>query len=94
MRQLFGIRGLARFIEQDGYFEKHDGVILFCTECYTLAECQRLIVLLKEMGIKAGTKKRGNGYRIRVSRLSMSYLIETVRPHIHPRFMYKLGVVL
>lgn len=85
---------LCHWIIQDGYLEltRDNHVVVLCTECYTLAEILHLISLLSDLGLKSGSRKRGDGYRIRISSRSMSLLRELVMPHMlhHPEFMYKI----
>jgi hypothetical protein len=83
---------------EDGYFD-HNGrtkTILLCTECFTKRECELLIQILRTMGIKSTLKVRSainNTYRIRISKTSMPLVRELVLPHMHPIFMYKLGIL-
>lgn len=82
---------------EDGYFDQsgRSQCTIFCTECYTKADCLLLIQVLESWGIKATLKRRNKAndtYRIRVSKLSMPRLIELVQPHMLPEMMYKLGL--
>ena len=84
---------VAHWLMEDGYWENNDCTFLFCTECYTKKECLFLISLLSRLGVKAGLKMRNrkkDTYRIRISRHSVPLFRESVRPHIHPVFLYKL----
>mmetsp|Transcript_3660 Transcript_3660/g.7905 ORF Transcript_3660/g.7905 Transcript_3660/m.7905 type:complete len:556 (-) Transcript_3660:239-1906(-) len=82
---------LAIWFMQDGYFEKYGKTFLFCTEALTLSEVKFLIERLAVFGIRAGSKKRGNGYRIRVSSLSAAAFALLVSPYVYSTYRYKLG---
>ena len=90
----FSVHGdilMAYWFMNDGYWENDDKTFLFCTESFSKLEVDFLRSQLKRMGIKAGTRKRGNGYRIRVSRYSVVTFRELIQKHLLPVYMYKLG---
>uniref|UniRef100_Q37087 Orf231 protein n=1 Tax=Allomyces macrogynus TaxID=28583 RepID=Q37087_ALLMA len=86
---------LAFWIMGDGFWEANDKTVLLCTESFTEDEVDFLISLLKsELGLVAGKKARGSGYRIRFSRLpdNITRLRDLTLPHMHPLMIYKLGL--
>ena len=86
---------LAHSIMGDGYWDNTEGTVYICTENYKYEEVKFLINFFeKKFGLKAGLKKRNNGYRIRFSSKpeNISKLIKLVKTHMHPLMLYKLDL--
>ena len=95
--EMFSAVTLAHWIMEDGYFDSHGRTqtILLCTECFTVEECKLLQHVLLSMGIISTLKVRDSSkgtYRIRISKTSMPLVRDLIGTHMHPHFMYKLGV--
>lgn len=93
--QYFSAVSLAHLIMGDGYWDKSDGTILICTDCFSYDEILMFISFLdSKFGLKAGAKqRRENVYRIRFSRekQNLSKLRALIIPYMHDLMMYKLG---
>lgn len=91
---MFSGISLAHWIIQDGSFDNHSRTqtIILCT---TMAECLILKNVLTESGIISTLKIRNkdkNTYRIRISKKSIPRVRELVMLHMHPSYLYKLGL--
>jgi len=75
----------------DGYYT--DKTLVLCTDNFTREECVRLQALLLQYSILTGLIVQSGKFRIRVYRGSMPRVISLVRPHMHPAFIYKLGLI-
>ena len=88
--------GLALWIMDDGY--RADNGLVLCTECYTLAEVELLIKVLRdnfelESTIQKRTQKgRHIGWRIYIRAENKAKLISLVKPYFIPSMLYKLGL--
>ena len=93
--KMFSARSLAHWVMEDGYFDNKEKTVVFCTESFTKAECQRLQdLLLQQLSIESALQLRNaakNTYRIRISRSSIEQVRELVTQYMHSIFMYKLG---
>jgi hypothetical protein len=87
---------LAHWIMEDGYFEYGKAqTVLLCTESFTKAECELLILALAKLDIIATLKVRNKAkgsFRVRISKTSMHHVRNLVQPYMHPMFTYKLGL--
>lgn len=78
----------------DGYWEKHRGTVMICTECFDKKEQERQQNILKvKLNLLATLNVHGKGYRIRFSKLkdNQTPLLKLVKPHFHASMMYKLN---
>lgn len=83
---------LAHLIMGDGGLVSNG--ISFCTDSYSIQDVVRLMnVLIIRYNLKCTLHKasNGKGYRIYISRNSMSKVVEIVKPHFIPSMLYKLG---
>jgi LAGLIDADG DNA endonuclease family/Proton-conducting membrane transporter len=95
--EMFSRISLAYWIMDDGYFDSYgrSKTVILCTESFTKEECLILQSLLENLDIKSSLKVRdkvNNRYRIRISKTSMDRVITLVKPYIHIKFLYKLGM--
>jgi hypothetical protein len=94
LNQFFTEVSLAHAIMGDGYWEHDSQTVLICTDNFSLEEVQSFILFLaSRFGLKAGTKKRGNCYRVRFSSANgnLTLLRSLITPHLHSSMLYKLG---
>jgi len=88
--------GLALWIQDDG--TRNGNGLVLCTECYTLAEVELLICVLRDnFGLKANIQKRNQkgkfiGWRIYITSENRAKLISLVKPYFIPSMLYKLGL--
>ena len=88
--EMFTPLSFAQWIMDDGYFT--DDTIILCTDNFTFAETQRLVDMLKaKYGILSGIITQKGKPRLRMYQGSVPLVIELVKEHMHPDFMYKLG---
>lgn len=95
--EMFSELSLAHWIMDDGYFDNYGRTqtLLLCTESFTKDECLILIKSLATLGIVSTLKVRNpqqKTYRIRISKKSIPFVRDIVQDHIHPIFIYKLGL--
>lgn len=91
---------LAIWYQDDGTLDsrsKYHWNAMFATHCFTYEDCWRLAQTVKKnFGIEMSVCKcqmRGKMYyRLYVLSKSMNRFIETVRPHIHLNFAYKISL--
>jgi hypothetical protein len=90
--EMFSEISLAYWIADDGYFA-NNGLVL-CTESFTEQECLKLKSLLEKLDLKVTlhVRSKTSSHRIYISALSKERLIFLVKPHLHPDFLYKLGL--
>lgn len=88
--------GLALWIQDDGY-RSGNGLVL-CTECFTLAEVELLISVLRDnFGLTSNIherKQKGKhiGWRIYIRTENRDKLISLVKPYFVPSMLYKFGL--
>jgi len=85
---------LAHLIMGDGGF-KSKGIFL-CTDSYTIQDTVRLmnvLILRYELKCTFHRASNGIGYRIYISRNSVSKVVKLVKPYFTPSMYYKLGGV-
>lgn len=86
---------ISHWIIQDGYY---DGTVILATESFTEQEVELLMRALNSaLGIKSSKKRRALasgriGFRIRVSRKSLSLLRANCISYMPSYYMYKLGL--
>ena len=91
----FNVLSLAIWLMDDG--TNQNGHIKFCTDNFTLSDCQFLqYILLNKFNIKSNlhlARNRSNKeqYRIYIVAKSMPTLINLVLPYMCPSMLYKLG---
>lgn len=86
---------IAHWIMQDGYFDNARQTVFLCTEGFTKSESLLLVNRLRKHNIKTSLvirNKSKDTYRIRVAKKSIPELRKIVLPHMHPIFLYKLGL--
>lgn len=89
--QLLTARGIAYWFMDDGYTSLGD--FFFCTECYTLAECEQFVsILTNKFGLSCRIYNHTNGPRVVVRKVCADQFRELVKPHMIPHFHYKLGM--
>lgn len=84
---------LAHLIMGDGSI-KNTGLII-CTDSFTIQDVVRLInVLILRYELKCTLHKSSNGlgYRIYISKSSVSKVVNIVKPHFIPSMYYKIGI--
>nr|QCQ69152.1 LAGLIDADG endonuclease [Powellomyces hirtus] len=83
---------LAYLLMCDGYWSEN--TIYICTENFDLVSLKVLVGKLRELGIVCGYKKRGDGYRIRLSSRGSNIALvrKLVLPYFHSKMIYKLGL--
>jgi len=85
---------LAIWIMDDGGWINNRGIKL-STNCFTLSEIKILISLLEtKYKLKVSIHSAGtlNQYNIYIPKSNLPILIPLVLPHMHPYFLYKLGL--
>ena len=89
---------LAHWITQDGSFHKSSKGIYLCTDNFKPSDTIRLATYLTEnFGLKCTTHKapKGSGeesLRIYISATSLKLVQTLVSKHMHPSFLYKIGL--
>lgn len=78
----------------DGYNgPKSNMGLFFCTECFTLKECELLMsILTDKFGLNCGIIKYNGNHRIFVRNSSREEFINLVRTYLLPHFYYKVGL--
>ena len=92
--------GLAHWIMGDGYWDNHSKTVVICTDSFTLAEVELLIIVLKtKFNLTATVQRRIKSnkeicWRIRFSGKSENIcLLRTlVQSYIIPSMFYKLNI--
>ena len=82
---------ISYWFMNDGYYDGHDKTFLFCTESFSKEEVDFLILLLRKFDLKSGSKKRKDGYRIRLSRQSVLLFKNLISSFMLPVYEYKLN---
>ena len=83
---------------QDGSFHKNSKGITICTDSFKPSDTERLAVhLINKYGLKCTTPKAPKGsnpgsLRIYISATSLKLVQTLVSKHIHPSFLYKIGI--
>ena len=89
---------LAHWITQDGSFHKGSKGIYLCTDNFKASDTIRLATYLTDkFGLKCTTHKapKGSGeesLRIYISATSLKLVQTLVSKHMHPSFLYKIGL--
>jgi hypothetical protein len=91
---LLTARGVAYWFMDDGYNGPKSSMgLFFCTECFTLKECELLMsILTDKFGLNCGMIKYNGNHRIYVRNSSREDFINLVRPYLLPHFYYKVGL--
>ena len=85
-------RGLAHWIQQDGSYQKGQGLSI-ATHSFTYEECKFLaLILSQKYNFKTSVIKSGkpNQWRVSIWKESMPNLVELVKPYFIPEMVYKL----
>lgn len=87
---------LSVWIMDDGTWIKNRGISI-ATNSYSLENVKYLIHLLENQfrldGLSAVKGSGINQYMIYIPKRNLSTLMPLLKPHIHPMFLYKLGLV-
>ena len=84
---------LAHLIMGDGT-TKNSGLII-CTDSYSIQDVVRLmnvLILRYDLNCTLHKSSNGLGYRIYISKNSVSKVVEIVKPHLIPSMYYKIGI--
>ncbi len=83
---------LAHVIKGDGLYAAG---VLICTDSYTPQDVLRLMnVLIIRYSLECTLRQPDKGkFRVYIRKQSMNALITLVKPHMHPSFYYKLGIM-
>ena len=82
------IRSFAMMYMDDGYYHKHNGVAMLCTESFTHDDCILLKNKIESLGFSCNIDTNG---RIRFHKESTMKFFESISQYIIPSMEYKLG---